>query len=94
MECSRLNDVIFENLRLYLVFEFVDMDLKKYMDMSQRPMAPELVKVGRVCAISPLHAQAYCRCVLVLCVPAVARDCVLPLEPNSSSRSETPKHLD
>lgn len=39
-----LNDVIHSEGRLYLVFEFVDMDLKKYMDTIQGALDPELIK--------------------------------------------------
>ena len=30
--------------RLYLVFEFVDKDLKKYMEGSDGPLQPELIR--------------------------------------------------
>jgi hypothetical protein len=41
----RLNDVIHSEGKLYLVFEFVDMDLKKYMDSVPGALDPELIKV-------------------------------------------------
>ena len=31
--------------RLYLVFEFVDMDLKKYFESCQGPLSPQLIRV-------------------------------------------------
>jgi len=31
--CCRLLDVVHSDKKLYLVFEFLDLDLKKYMDM-------------------------------------------------------------
>mmetsp|Transcript_1925 Transcript_1925/g.3051 ORF Transcript_1925/g.3051 Transcript_1925/m.3051 type:complete len:294 (+) Transcript_1925:61-942(+) len=39
-----LNDVIHSDGRLYLVFEFVDKDLKKYMEAVSGPLDPELIK--------------------------------------------------
>lgn len=41
-----LEDVLMEESRLYLIFEFLSMDLKKYMDSlpSQKVMDPELVR--------------------------------------------------
>lgn len=42
---SRLEDVFHCKNRLYLVFEFIDYDLKKYMDSIQSEMDPMLVKV-------------------------------------------------
>ena len=40
-----LNDVIHSEGKLYLVFEFVDKDLKKYMEAVKGPLDPELVRV-------------------------------------------------
>ncbi len=45
----RLFDIIHQESKLYLVFEFLDMDLKKYMDnVSKKPdgMGPDIVKVS------------------------------------------------
>lgn len=45
----RLYDIIHQESKLYLVMEFLDLDLKKYMDnVGKRPdgMGPEIVKVG------------------------------------------------
>ena len=39
-----LTDVVQSEGRLYLVFEFVDKDLKKYMDACEGPLSPELIK--------------------------------------------------
>lgn len=39
-----LKDVIHSNQKLYLVFEFLDKDLKKYMDSLGKPLKPMLVK--------------------------------------------------
>ena len=39
-----MKDVVQSDGRLYLVFEFVDKDLKKYMEGSDGPLQPELIK--------------------------------------------------
>jgi hypothetical protein len=39
-------DLIHDDKRLWLVFEFLDMDLKKYMD-SVTSLSPQLVKVPK-----------------------------------------------
>lgn len=41
-----LLDVMQTTDKLYLVFEFLDMDLKAYLDASSKPMESELVKVS------------------------------------------------
>lgn len=45
---SRLLDVLMQESRLYLIFEFLSMDLKKYLDSipSGQYMDPMLVKVS------------------------------------------------
>ena len=43
---NRLNDVVQSEGRLYLVFEFVDKDLKKYFEACDGPLPPHLIKVG------------------------------------------------
>jgi hypothetical protein len=40
----RLMDLIHDDKRLWLIFEFLDMDLKKYMD-SVTVLSPQLVQV-------------------------------------------------
>ena len=40
----RLNDVVQSEGRLYLVFEFVDKDLKKYFEASDGPLSWQLIK--------------------------------------------------
>ncbi len=51
--CCRLKDIIYSDKQLYLVFEWVDKDLKKYMDsVLPAGMTMPLIKV------SPSH----CRC--------------------------------
>ena len=43
--CS-LEDVLHDDTKLYLVFEFMQMDLKKYMDEVKGSLDPTLVKVS------------------------------------------------
>jgi hypothetical protein len=40
-----LNDVVQSEGRLYLVFEFVDKDLKKYFEACDGMLSPQLIKV-------------------------------------------------
>jgi serine/threonine protein kinase len=40
----KLMDIVHDETKLYLVFEFLDLDLKKYMD-STETLNPQLVKV-------------------------------------------------
>jgi cyclin-dependent kinase 2 len=44
---NRLQDVVHSDKRLYLVFEYLDLDLKKHMDSS-----PEFVKDPRQVKVS------------------------------------------
>lgn len=46
---SRLNDVIQSEGRLYLVFEFVDKDLKKYFEATDGALPWELIQVFCTC---------------------------------------------
>ena len=39
-----MSDVVQSEGRLYLVFEFVDKDLKKYFDATDGPLSPQLIK--------------------------------------------------
>jgi serine/threonine protein kinase len=45
--CS-LRDVVQNDGRLYLIFEFLDKDLKRYLDSCQDALDPMLVKVGTI----------------------------------------------
>lgn len=100
--CFRLRDVIHTENKLYLVFEFLHQDLKKFMDSSTLTGIPlPLVKVKlplvqqaicpvtHTCRISggPLYFGVF----LELPVPAAARPGLLPLSQGSSSRPETPE---
>ena len=45
----RLLDIVHADQKLYLVFEFLDVDLKRYMDngnKANRPITPDIVKVS------------------------------------------------
>lgn len=55
----RLLEVLMHDSRLYLIFEFLSMDLKKYLDSipSGQYMEPMLVKVS-VCVISGFPTDA------------------------------------
>jgi hypothetical protein len=48
---DRLLDIVHSDSKLYLVFEFLDMDLKKYMDTmgDKDGLKPHIVKVSRFC---------------------------------------------
>ena len=57
---DRLQDVVHSEKRLYLVFEYLDLDLKKYMDSSPE-FAKDLrqIKVSRLLsAIRGLYIRA------------------------------------
>ena len=42
---SRLLDTIHADKKLYLVFEYLDMDLKRYMEMTSNQFPTEIIKV-------------------------------------------------
>lgn len=49
LNARRLFDIIHQEQKLYLVFEFLDLDLKKYMDnvgSKGDGLGPEIVKVS------------------------------------------------
>ena len=50
----RLENVLSEPSRLYLIFELVDMDLKKFMDSTDM-LSPDLVSVE----VTPIHHLPY-----------------------------------
>jgi len=52
-----LNDVVQDKGRLYLVFEFVDKDLKKYFDATDSPLSPKLIQSYCYQILAGLH---YC----------------------------------
>ena len=90
---SRLSDVVFENQRLYLVFEYVDTDLKKFMERTPDQLPRQRVKVvpahGSVCA-RPCDS---CRLVVtVVHLPAPVWDRLLPRESHPTPRPEATEH--
>lgn len=57
---DRLLDIVHSEAKLYLVFEFLDLDLKKYMDKVEKTgsgegMGPEIVKVRGMCFCTLYH---------------------------------------
>jgi serine/threonine protein kinase len=59
----KLENVVMDPARLYLVFELIDTDLKKFMDASPAPLGPELVQ-SYTCQI--LEGLAYCHAMGVM----------------------------
>jgi serine/threonine protein kinase len=59
----KLENVVMDPARLYLVFELIDTDLKKFMDASSLPLGPELVQ-SYTCQI--LEGLAYCHAMGVM----------------------------
>lgn len=53
----KLENVVMDPARLYLVFELIDTDLKKFMDSTPSPLDPDLVQsyTGQI-----LEGLAYC----------------------------------
>lgn len=58
---NRLQDVVHSEKRLYLVFEYLDLDLKKHMDSSPE-FAKDLrqVKVGNMSFLFFIDFQSFC----------------------------------
>lgn len=63
MISCRLLDVVHHNAKLYLVFEYLDLDLKRYMDSIRASggMSADQVKVGRLDMTCPLPLSDVCR---------------------------------
>lgn len=73
-----------ESQKLYLVFEFLEQDLKRYMDTAGS-LSPEDVRVlGLVFVFNATELQQ----------TAFARSCFLPLSPLYAQRPETSKLID
>jgi len=53
----KLKNVLFENEKLCLIFEYLDYDLKKYMDSQKAVLSPKLVKTF---LFQILNAISYC----------------------------------
>eukprot|EP01041_Mallomonas_annulata_P005647 gene5647-11391_t len=89
----KLEDIIMEPTRLYLVFELVDTDLKKLMDSCKDPLSPELVQSYTA---QILEGLCYCHSMGVMhrdLKPQnllVSRDGVLKLADFGLARAFTP----
>ncbi|KAJ3041534.1 Cyclin-dependent kinase catalytic subunit, partial [Rhizophlyctis rosea] len=59
----RLLDIVHSDAKLYLIFEFLDLDLKKYMDSIPTGLAPELIKSYLYQIIKGLN---FCHCHRIL----------------------------
>lgn len=72
---ARLLDVLMQESRLYLIFEFLSMDLKKYLDSipSGQYMDPMLVKVtvfviNKLLAVHLRDLMSVCdNCIIIFC---------------------------
>ena len=63
----RLFDIVHADQKLYLVFEFLDVDLKRYMEngnKSGRPITPAIVKVCPLLVMLVSHSDAVPRDVI------------------------------
>jgi serine/threonine protein kinase len=91
----KLENVVMDPARLYLVFELVDTDLKKYMDSNKAPLAPELVQSY---TLQILEGLAYCHSMGVMhrdLKPQnilVTRDGGLKIADFGLARAFTPQH--
>lgn len=94
-----LRDVVYSDNRLYLVFEYLDQDLKRYMDgcNAKSGLDPMLVKVSGQCGVARdpgegVQLLIFCVCcplqLSVLPVPDASRSGLLPLPSRPSSRPE------
>lgn len=66
----RLLDIVHADQKLYLVFEFLDVDLKRYMENANRngnPISPDLVKVRASTHSSFISKSAACACISRVC---------------------------
>ena len=99
----RLHDVIHSENRLYLVFEYLDQDLKKHMDSVPGGMSPNLIKVrpSRMHSLprylpkpAPPHQRVAlplnprCPVPIELHVPDDRRPQLLPRAPDPSPRPQ------
>jgi len=58
-----LKDIVHQEKKLHLVFEFIDYDMKKFMEINGKPLAPSAVKY---CLYQILSAICYCHCRRIL----------------------------
>lgn len=86
--CCRLFDVVHTELKLYLVFEFLNQDLKRYMEnCSVTGLPGPLIKVG-ICWRVPLSPSANLS-ISELPSSATQWNCVLSRSSHSTQRSQT-----
>ncbi|KAF5368740.1 hypothetical protein D9757_010432 [Collybiopsis confluens] len=67
----RLLDIVHVEQKLYLVFEFLDVDLKRYIDhgnQSRNPITPKIVKVGSSFPPTAFPLSPPCRCQAFPCM--------------------------
>ena len=71
-DARSLRDVLQNDGRLYLIFEFLDKDLKRYLDSCDGPLAPMLVKSY---TLQMLRGLSFChmRGVMHRCVRSASR---------------------
>lgn len=95
MGCAtRLLDVVHNDNKLYLVFEYLDLDLKRYMDsIRQEGFSPLHVKV-RARGGEPRPDANLVSRLLELPLLIGQRHCLLPLAPHPASRSEAAESAD
>ncbi len=80
----RLREVVYDKQKLYLVFEFLDQDLKRYMDMVPT-VEPLLVKVTR--SFNSIIRAGANTPPAELYVAVNQRSCFLPFSPCIAPRS-------
>jgi serine/threonine protein kinase len=89
----RLLDVVHNDNKLYLVFEFLDLDLKRYMDsVKTEGFSPSHVKVRITYLLCHSNASLFYRANAIDIVLFVAIDqwnCLLSWAKDSASRLET-----
>jgi len=59
---ARLLDIVHADQKLYLVFEFLDVDLKRYIEQgnqSRKPITPQIVKVGYSARHLSFHSPSF-----------------------------------
>ena len=78
-----LKDLIHGEKKLYLIFEFLDQDLKKFLDQNLSPLPIQLVKV--IINIFIISINSLFIKILVIFVSNYQRDQILPLQKNTSS---------
>ncbi len=80
-DANSLEEVLHHENRLYLVFEFMQMDLKKYMNSVKGDLNPMLIKVNPFASVAMALLSAlrfFFLPALELHVPDPGGHCVLP----------------